>query len=374
MCGQSANCSIRNFYLATLLVVWGYLHSCCASVVVYIVAPDGIVIGADGMGIDLLPCGYAGPPRAIVARKIFLLKHKLALGYVGLARIKTENQRTVLYDLPTFIEFIEYNLGADATVNSLARIIEDEAPKALSFLPDRIMNPDYACKVGENKPFNPRFSFHDYWVAGYESGVPLIYDVNLKIEGGHVSPARVPIEPSKGQRIDARTGSSFNVWFQFPLVCAPETQPNRYETAFSSFPSQKQSFCAYDFSRFTLEQASDVVRTLIEVFTKVEPDHMGFPITIVSIPRDGNGWVRTYSKPFPSLPDKGTVQEQAKGTLGKRRAASNTLFKTLSHAACQEESQAPLLIIYLIALRPRRARHPAISTETSMHDCESLFA
>ncbi len=56
----------------------------------------------------------------------------------------------------------------------------------------------------------------------------------------------------------------------------------------------------------TLKQASNVVRSMLAIESEAEPDFVGFPITLVTIPRRGNGWSRTYKRdvsPLSALPE-----------------------------------------------------------------------
>jgi hypothetical protein len=271
-------------------------------VVVYIVTPSGIVIGADGLVVPVVPCWFIGPPSPpFTARKIFLLRHKLALSSVGIEAGRGRDGS--FYSFPTWVKVFDYNAGSDATVSSVAQSVEDESAEALSFLAASTDKAP-ACP-SEKQAFDDHALFVEYTIAGYEAGVPVVYRVQLKPYREHpgIKSLRIPVEPEQGQRIDARSGiSDQNTWWRLVAVCSPKAHPNAYEVAFSRFPSKSQAFCANDFSGFTLEQASDTVRILIEIFAEVEPNRIGFPLTIVTIPKNGLGRVRTYSKRFRSLP------------------------------------------------------------------------
>jgi hypothetical protein len=310
--GLGNNCYLK---FASSLVLWLWLQPCYASIVVYIISPDGIVIGADGLGVELMPCGYIGPRQRAPFSKIFLLKGKLVIANVGLGGLKSPDQRTMLYSLPAFIEFIDYNFGSDMTVTSLSRVVENEAPKVLSFLPDRLTLPDYSCELGENQPFNRRSPFfHEFIIAGYESGVPLIYYVHLKIDWDHhrIIANRFPKEQPQRQNIQFSVYGSTNALVPLALVCSVQAQINSYEIAFSRFPVQQAFFCTRDFSGYSLELASDMVRILLEICTEVEPSTIGFPLTVVTIPRVGSAQIRSYCDPFPSAPSRLTKQHGCK--------------------------------------------------------------
>jgi len=275
------------------------------------VTPKGIVVGADGLTVTGVGCGLQGQPRTSTARKIFLLKHRLVLASRNAEGVKAKDGRTKLYDFPTWTKVINQKLDSGATVEVLARLVEDESPKAFSFLFSDLMAP--MCWNNDNA-FCHDEPFVQYVIAGYELGVPVVYSVNLTVNCEKLSikaTPRVLIEPPKGQHVDARADGFGAAWLVFKLqICA--TDGDAYKRAIAEFPNQRNAFCAGDFKKVTLKQASDMLRILLQLDSEIYPSFVGFPLTIIILPKEGRGRVSTYSKPFPRLPDSRHQKSQQK--------------------------------------------------------------
>ena len=275
---------MRKNYLAIVLLL-----GCCfadharATTVVYIVTPTGIVIGADGKTI---PSG--------TAMKIFLLKRRLVVADSYTESAKVSGGTTTLYDFPTWIEVIDSKIRSNTTVEALSLIIKDEMPRSFSFAIEGI-------KSGAIKKSDPGVEdiLIRYIVAGYESGIPTIYSIWFGIDWDQktvIGPQRVLVQPEQRQRADSRFGAFGQ---HVALNQLGDTQSDVHKKAVAKLPLEYQTLAAG--KDLTLKQASNFVRGLLAIEAVANPQNVGFPITVVTIPKVGHGWFRTYERDVPAL-------------------------------------------------------------------------
>lgn len=170
--------------------------------------------------------------------------------------------------------------------------------RALSFLFDEERFAGYCV----NDPFglNPCV---EYIIAGYDSGAPVLISVKLERDWKRrtILPTRTLVQPDERERIDSRLGA-FGVNSIVFEACNAHAGP--YQKEISKFTAYAKAACDRAFADFTLDQASDLVRVLIGIEAEVHPDLVGFPLTVITLPKIGSGWVRNYCNSFPSSPSK----------------------------------------------------------------------
>ncbi len=170
----------RNSYLAFLVLII-VVSVANATTVLYIVMPDGIAIGADGKTTTV------GSDAIGTAVKIFLLKKRLAVAEVGLQHAVSLDGKATLYDFPTWIGLIDDKTGSDSTVAALSSVIEDQASITLSFAHANL----HTWALPDDK------ALVQYIVAGYDAGVPVVYEVAFDIDWklNLVTPNRIDLLP-----------------------------------------------------------------------------------------------------------------------------------------------------------------------------------
>lgn len=301
----------RYFYSRPVFILSLLLGSSAGSVNLFILTPEGIVIAADGKSMIAPDCGTSDPVIHGTAMKILLLKHGLAVSEVGIESAKSRDHTTTLYDFPGWIKSEYHKLHSNGSISQLFRVIENEGPAAMAFVFTDALN--LTCHFKENQPSGiglPNI-LAQYIVAGYEAGVPAIDGVELDVNWKErtITRKRIPIQPIKRDDIYAGKGG-IGYYEIIWTLCNHET--DYYKRTLSKFPAETEVFCRGDLAHFTLQQASDMLRILIEIDSEVYPDHLGFPITVVTIPRVGRSRILSYCHPFPSDPDRLTRKSGCK--------------------------------------------------------------
>lgn len=293
--------SIRDFYVTSVLCCMLLTSRVCGGTsILAIVTANGIVIGADGRVRSFSSSSCDAVSKSGTTLKIFPLKHKIALASDGVAVISSKNHKHTLYRLPVWVDFIDHNTRGNITVSELARIVEEEGSRKLSDAVKEIQPP--TCP-GEKKPILYSQHMVEYVIAGYERDIPSIYSVKLNIdwEKHTITPVRVLVEPPNRERIDNR-------WVPFAhllgLIRVCQAESNLYKIATSRFPGLRDTFCAQEFRSLTLEKASDVVRAMLEMQSEDTPNNVGFPLTVITIPKRGKIKTKSYCDRFPSSPNR----------------------------------------------------------------------
>src|SRR5579864_3056373 len=116
---------MRNRYLAVPALLLALVLRVSATTVVIAVTPSGIVIGADSKGT---------PTGAVL--KIVLLKGKFIIASLYAEKAKSDDTGAVLYDFPSWINEIDKQTDAKASVTSLTDFISQQLPRTFSFAID----------------------------------------------------------------------------------------------------------------------------------------------------------------------------------------------------------------------------------------------
>lgn len=226
--------------------------------------------------------------------KIVLLRSKYVVADIYTEHAESNDSGTVLYDFPAWAKIIDSKIRSDTTPEALSRIIEDEMPRTFSFAVEGIKSG--AIKKGDAGLEDILIR---YVVAGYESGVPAIYSIWFDIDWNQktvIGPQRILVQPEQGQRADSRFGGFGQ---NIALSQLKDTQSDAYKKALAKIPLECQTINAR--KELTLKQASNFVRALLAIEAEANPKSVGFPITVVTIPKIGSGWVRTYERDVPTL-------------------------------------------------------------------------
>ncbi len=245
MRGALLNCSKVVFAVVAIFFLYFSPLSCSATSVLYVVTPEGIVIGADGRPLKV-PNAPDGKPvcvlstyKPLIKRKIILLKHRFALASVGLSGADSKDGSTTLYDFPTWARSLKRKMNRNTTLEELSETVEGESSKVLGFAASDLS--DWFCK-----PTGPFAAANDTLtelvIAGFEAGGPVIYSVKFRTDWDKntAQPVRALVKPWEGQQIDSRIGG-FGVAASIFYVFHPKLMPENYKKVFSKFPSEFQA-------------------------------------------------------------------------------------------------------------------------------------
>jgi hypothetical protein len=273
--------SMRKNYLAVpLFIVLCFADHATATTVVYAVTPTGMVIGADGKTV---PSG--------TAIKIFLLRGKYVVADLYAENAKSNDGGVMAYDFPVWIKQVDQHTDANVSVSGLAEIIKNQMTTTFAFAIDAIktgnFTRDQAVVTGVD------VYIVQYVIAGYEKGIPFVHSLTLMPDWGTKTvngPFDVSLKEKKGLgwRGQGIALSQINI---------ADTKEQKELSA--KIPVEFNALRKGN--DLTLHQASNVVRAMLGMESKSNPRYVGFPITVVTIPKIGHGWVRTYERDVPAL-------------------------------------------------------------------------
>jgi hypothetical protein len=275
-----------NYLAVAILICACFSSRAIATTVVFVVTPAGMVVGADGKAV---PDG--------TAVKIFLLKKRLIVADIYAEAAKTGDGATTLYDFPVWIKQVDHSTSSKLSVNEMTEIIKDQMASTFAFAIDAI-------KRGEMTKEKAITSGVDtylvqYVVAGYENGIPTVYSLTLMPDWNTKSvngPFKVLLNPEEGQNTNSRM---FWRGQGVGLKQIPTADSNEQKEFGARIPLEFQLLRSG--KDLTLNQASKVARALLGIEAKVNPKVVGFPITVVTIPKIGHGSVRTYKTDAPAF-------------------------------------------------------------------------
>lgn len=257
-----------------------------ATTVVFAVTSTGMVIGADGKTV---PSG--------TAVKITLLKNRLAVADLYAENSKSADGATTLYDFPVWIRQIDHNTSPKVSVNEMTDIIKDQMTGTFAFAIDAIkrgaMTKEKAIVMGVDA------YLVQYIIVGYENGIPTVYSLTLMPDWDTKSvngPFKVLLNPEEGQNTNSRM-----FWrgqgVALKQIATADTKEQKELAARIPFEFQ----ALRNGKDLTLNQASNVARALLGIEAKANPKFVGFPITVMTIPKIGDGLVRTYESDVPAF-------------------------------------------------------------------------
>lgn len=302
---QSASCLraiIRDFCLITL-VVFCFRGSGDATTVIVAVTPAGMIVGAD------CKTSYGGKGLGTM-NKVVLLKKRLVVGAINAELVKSPSTRATVYYFPSWIEELDKRTNSTVSVSGLTKIIKDQMRDTFSLVIDLIQEGTY---TKDNAIIEGGYDalIVKYVIAGYEDGVPVSYSLSLTPDWD-ARAVKGPLEVRFKEPEGARADSYFRVWGQrkgIDMALVSDTKERKELLA--KLPTEANIL--HDKRDLTLNQASNVVRVLLEIQAETTPELVGLPFTIVTIPKTGKAWSTTYYTDFSS------VSNQVKTEIGKQR-------------------------------------------------------
>jgi hypothetical protein len=285
-------------YLAFILLGSLVATSVGATTALVVVIPDGIVIGIDGKWRSET-IGAAGKARTGTIQKMFLLKQRLAVADLMTERFETSDKGAPCYDFPAWIEKVNQKTDSKMSVDTLADVIGDQASKTFACVGNEIKSGRLTEDEAKRTNSGLEETLVYYMIGGYESGIPTIYSVTLKpnwILKTIVGPFKTSLHPIEGQSVESRI---FPIGRQIGIARVDTADSNEQKKFATKVPIEFSLIATHQ--TLSMEQASNVVRALLGIEAETEPDWVGFPITVVTIPKSGDGWIRTYTEDIARL-------------------------------------------------------------------------
>jgi hypothetical protein len=289
---------MRKRYLALIVaVVVVAANDARATSVVYVTSSCGMAVGADGktapFGIGVGADGKTAP--AGTAVKIALLKNRLVVADLYYESAKAPGGSAVLYNFPTWVRQIDNSTDADISLSGLVEVIKKQMASTFSFVSEAIKNG----KLTKEQAGGMEQYIVQYVVAGYENGVPLVYSLTL-MPDWDAKTVNGPFE------VVLKKGEPKNSGFDFGwrgrgtglnLINTANSEPEREfnDRIRAELDLIHSGHC------LTSEHLSNVARSMLVIETKYDPHYVGFPLTVIDLPKNGNGTVITYESNTPAM-------------------------------------------------------------------------
>ena len=177
--------------LCILLFMFSSLRISATTVLV-IITPSGIGIAADSKVMTVYFGGKSGPPEGPTG-KLVVIHDRIAVGTIGVGseEITTLDDRPLfIYDPSLWLRQIERNTPGDITVRQLVEVIRSESHSTFSRLNELIHNGTI------KQQQTPQLKGIQYIVAGFESGVAIVEEINFEVDWKNRQLIGPTVEPS----------------------------------------------------------------------------------------------------------------------------------------------------------------------------------
>jgi hypothetical protein len=295
---------LRNAYF-TFFVVFFLLTRTTASTVIVAITPAGIVTGADGKIIDV----KTGSGTFV---KVVLLKHKYIVGNINTETAKASDTGRILYAFPRWVSEIDKKTIAKVSVTELSTIIKNDIPSTFKFLIDMINSGQVTEENARSNGLEPDSYIVQYIVAGYERGGAVVHQITLLPDW-----EKHTVKDVSDVLLYPKQGKGTNPYLQ---SLGQHKGIDGIQIANSDQQRELRTRIPLEFGimlnggTFNLQQASNAVRSILAIEIEAEPDRVGFPITVITVPKVGRSQVMTYKadafplsalpKPSPTKPKK----------------------------------------------------------------------
>ncbi len=201
------------------------------------------------------------------------------MGSVGLYAVLGDAHNVAPYYFPALIGQIKARLPADASVSRVSEIVKEEVEKFSAWF-------DVYLKRGllqqEDSPADYPL---EYLIAGYQAGVPTIYSIYVEVDWQHLHLKGIQRVLMHHERNGQDDFAIFGVGSKLVLLELKQEQGELYQRVISKAPLESRMLSGK--RELSVNQASNLVHALLEVEAEANPEQVGPPFTIVTIPRNG---------------------------------------------------------------------------------------
>jgi hypothetical protein len=274
MCGKPFADMTSIIKFKTILIAFFFLNPLLSSgsTVVIFIASNGMVISTDSKASWRIPSSMT-VVQEIEEPKAVILKKRIVVANIGLGGLTT-----IHYHFLTWMQNLERNLPSDISVDDVVQTIKKESSATLTdFVSACLKNgtikrksPDEFCE-----------SLVQFVVAGYQNGMPLVYNVHFDIDWkdesliGPTSDLQYPADP-KGNDYGILT---YGIRQAITDVFNRETYA--YHQAVTLRPETMARFRKGEYP--SLDDTVALSRVLIQVEKNTNPDEVGGPIRTIKI-------------------------------------------------------------------------------------------
>ena len=269
-----------------LVVFLGCLPASGTTVLV-ILTPEGIVIAADSKIISRDFGGYSAPPEG-PANKIIVFRDRIAVGNIGFftQHIATMDDRPLFeYDPALWLKRVEQKKPSDISVSEFVDTLESEARNEFSPLNDLLRDPTF-----ENRKDYCEANGVQYLVAGFESGIAVVEEVNFTIDEKSCQLKGPFVQPIFPAPDTVRFDFGFHAASRGYEDAAGDVVYGRTRSVgFRSiaFESPMDLWMLLAKRDLSLNQASTLLHAILRAQSRYTPAVVGPPYTVVWLRKDG---------------------------------------------------------------------------------------
>lgn len=241
-----------------------------------VVIPQAVVVAADGKTTQYVN-NERVPLVGQVSKKLRIMHNGIVVGSYSVAKLGDDPHPA--YYLGSFFDSLEKEIGVRTTVSEAATIVADRATTAMSGF-NELMSSGAITRetfIKETGNENPLAGFV---VAGYESGHPVVFKIEVEIDwfiNRLRGPVITPLYPSNTTMFSSdadKVGPRLPAW----LKCrVPETV------------------------RSPILQTEVTARAIVDLGIEMRGNDVGLPITLVTILSNGRHRIKRYNSRMPDL-------------------------------------------------------------------------
>lgn len=244
-----------------------------ATTIALMAIADGIVIASDSK-TNFQNDSLSNTGQSAMETKFAIVQDRIVVANIGVFDFKRED---VHYNFLTWMRGLQRSLPADISVSGFVKILTTETAKTFGVLTGWIKSG--ALKRPE--PGQPCTMLAQYIVAGYENGIGTVYEVQYYADWNQqivVGPVSTLLQPDP----NASGNIHLHLFGQREAIAdLSEPQSYAYQEALRLCPGGFGNLISH--RAFTLHEAADLTRTLVQIEEKVSPSEVGGPVRVISI-------------------------------------------------------------------------------------------
>jgi hypothetical protein len=183
------------------------------------------------------------------------------------------------YSFPSFVGLVGMRLARDATVSQVSEAVQEEAAKVFFWFDGYLRR-----GLVRQKDFAGEYPV-EYLIAGYESGVAIVQAVQVEVDWHELRLKRVE-RVSMCPTPEARACSGiYRIGSKRVLHEVTDQQGELYEGVVTRAPAEAGRLFKED--ELSLEEVVNRVRRILELEAEANPEYVGPPFSIATIPKDG---------------------------------------------------------------------------------------
>jgi hypothetical protein len=251
-----------------------------ATTVVVAITDDGIVMGSDSKTVnkssDFSSLGE------LTTEKLIVIQGHIVIACLG---VRSVGGGLGHYDFATWIRRLQLELPSDVSVDQFSRVIEQETARVFSTF-NTLLESD---SVKKQEPDETCRTFIQYLIAGYQAGMPRLYEVRFYIDWNSknlVGPTRIMLYP------DPKDIGDFHVkMYGMKEVIAEVNNQNSYAYK-QTMARLPEIFGKLIFHRghVSIDETISLIQVLIQIEEETNPSDVGGDAQIVKILPDGKAY------------------------------------------------------------------------------------